>query len=173
MVRWQFDNDTGKSHTFLIPGALYVPQSPARLFSPQHWAQTSDDHAPKRDGTWQKTLSDRIILVWGQEQYRREVALNAANVAVMHTTGGNKKYRAFATHVESTQGPEPFFHSFPATEVTDDEADSEEEEVLGGRYSPQAIELQPSKPGPVVPAMGSPHKYTQIPASSSTMTHPT
>ena len=38
-IRWTFDDDAGVSHALLIPGWLYIPDSPARLFSPQHWAQ--------------------------------------------------------------------------------------------------------------------------------------
>jgi hypothetical protein len=34
-IRWAFDDDDGISHTFLIPGSLKIPDSPARIFSPQ------------------------------------------------------------------------------------------------------------------------------------------
>jgi hypothetical protein len=72
-IKWTFDDDEGKSHSFLIPGSLYVPSSPARLFSPQHWAQCQDDHKPKRDGTWQAKLSDHVFLNWGQRKYKRKI----------------------------------------------------------------------------------------------------
>ena len=62
-IRWTFDDDNGTSHAFLIPGSLYIPESPARLFSPQHWAQERKDHCPKRNGTWQATFADHVLLV--------------------------------------------------------------------------------------------------------------
>ena len=80
-IRWTFDDDDGISHAFLIPGSLYIPDSPARLFSPQHWAQERKDNVPKRDGTWQATFADHIMLVWGQETYRKRIPFDKANVA--------------------------------------------------------------------------------------------
>jgi hypothetical protein len=49
-VKWRVDDEDGVSHLFLIPGSLYIPDSPARLFSPQHWAQESKDDVPMKMG---------------------------------------------------------------------------------------------------------------------------
>ena len=49
-VKWRVDDEDGVSHSFLIPGSLYIPDSPARLFSPQHWAQESKDDVPMKMG---------------------------------------------------------------------------------------------------------------------------
>jgi hypothetical protein len=35
-IKWDFEDENGTAHSFLIPGSLYVPSAPARLFSPQH-----------------------------------------------------------------------------------------------------------------------------------------
>jgi hypothetical protein len=51
-IKWTFDDNDGNTHSFLIPGSLYIPTSPARIFSPQHWAQCQRDHKPTKDGTW-------------------------------------------------------------------------------------------------------------------------
>ena len=61
-----FDDDDGISHTFLIPGSLYIPDSPARLFSPQHWAQEAKDQSPMPRGTWCATYEDAIVIQWDQ-----------------------------------------------------------------------------------------------------------
>jgi hypothetical protein len=60
-IRWTFDDDDGMSHAFLIPGAPYIPESLARLFSPQHWAQERKDNIPKKGGTWQATFADPCL----------------------------------------------------------------------------------------------------------------
>jgi hypothetical protein len=50
-IKWDFEDENGTAHSFLIPGSLYVPSAPARLFFPQHWAQEQKDHYPSKDGT--------------------------------------------------------------------------------------------------------------------------
>jgi hypothetical protein len=42
-LKWTFEDDEGKVHTFLLPGSLYTPDIPVRLLSPQHWAQHNRD----------------------------------------------------------------------------------------------------------------------------------
>ena len=104
-IRWTIDDDSGQAHTFLIPGGLYIPDSPARLFSPQHWAQQRKDNTPLPNGTWQAAYHDHIRLVWGQQQYQRRVAYDAANVAVLHTSASNRAFRVFnACFTEAAEG---------------------------------------------------------------------
>ena len=123
-IKWTFDDDSGKSHTFLIPGSLYVPSSPARLFSPQHWAQCQADHKPMKDGTWQATLSDHVFLNWGQRKYMKRIPYNKANVATFWTTAGCRAYRAYKTTFEErVPDAEQEPTAFNTTVVTDDEAD--------------------------------------------------
>ena len=61
-IRWTFDDDDEVSHAFLIPGSLYIPDYPARLFLPQHWAQERKDNMPQKNGTWQATFADHVML---------------------------------------------------------------------------------------------------------------
>ena len=75
-LRWTFDDDDGVAHSFLIPGSLYIPESPARLFSPQHWAQERKDNVPEKNGTWQATFADHVKLVWGQQKFNRTIPLD-------------------------------------------------------------------------------------------------
>lgn len=41
-LRWTWDDNLGKSHTFDIPNSYYIPDGKVRLLSPQHWAQTQN-----------------------------------------------------------------------------------------------------------------------------------
>ena len=45
-IRWRIDDDNGRIHTLLLPNSYYVPESPSRLLSPQHWAQQVKDYKP-------------------------------------------------------------------------------------------------------------------------------
>ena len=64
-IRWRVDDEDDTSHSFLIPGSLYIPESPLRLFSPQHWAQERKDDVPNKNVMWQATFADHIMIVWG------------------------------------------------------------------------------------------------------------
>ena len=39
-LRWSWEDEMGKKHTFTIPNSYYVPDGQVRLLSPQHWSQT-------------------------------------------------------------------------------------------------------------------------------------
>mmetsp|Transcript_21887 Transcript_21887/g.31387 ORF Transcript_21887/g.31387 Transcript_21887/m.31387 type:complete len:702 (-) Transcript_21887:158-2263(-) len=60
-VEWDILDDTGKRHTLRLPGTYFVPNSPHRLLSPQHWAQTAKDDTPLPNGTWCATYQDCIV----------------------------------------------------------------------------------------------------------------
>ena len=47
-IRWRLEDNSGQTHTVILPGSYYVKDSPACLLSPQHWAQVSD----QLDGVW-------------------------------------------------------------------------------------------------------------------------
>ena len=38
-IKWAITDDSGVRQDVLLPGSYYVPESPARLLSPQHWSQ--------------------------------------------------------------------------------------------------------------------------------------
>jgi hypothetical protein len=133
-IRWTFDDDDGVSHAFLIPGSLYIPDSPARLFSPQHWAQERKDNMPQKNGTWQATFADHVMLVWGQRKYRRRIPLDKSNVATFSTTAGCKKFRVFQAcleAVESDGDDATAYTAFDATLIVDDEEDFREDPSSG------------------------------------------
>ena len=133
---WTFDDDEGTTHAFLIPRSLYIPESPARLFSPQHWAQERKDDIPKKNGTWQATFADHVKLVWGQEAYQKRIPLDKSNVASFTTTAGCKEFRVFRACLEETDddlSEEGSFKAFDATLIVDDEDDDVEQDQEDGR----------------------------------------
>jgi hypothetical protein len=80
-VIWSFEDDTGKVHSWKLPNTNYSPDTPIRLFSIQHWAQTYPNLNAHSD-----TNADRITLEW--DRRIRTVPLNAANVGFIHTATG-------------------------------------------------------------------------------------
>ena len=129
-IRWRVDDEDGTSHSFLILGSLYIPESPARLFSPQHWAQESKDDVPKKNGTWQATFADHVMIVWGQQRFRKIIPFDKSNVAPFSTTPGCKEFRVFRACLEEGQGRNDEREeglqdvvAFDATLIVDDEED--------------------------------------------------
>ena len=122
-IRWTFDDNEGMSHAFLIPGSLNIPESPARLFSPQHWTQECKDDTPKKNGTWQATFADHVLLVWGQEAFRKQIPFDKSNVTTFLTTTGCKQFRMIRACLEETEDDHPeegSFTAFDATLIVDD-----------------------------------------------------
>lgn len=150
-IRWSVDDDEGMAHSFLIPGSLYIPESPARLFSPQHWAQERKDDSPKPNGTWQATYADHIVLVWGQQKYRKRIPFDKSNVASFNTSAGCKNFRVFRACIEDTDDQidrvSNDYIAFDANLIVDDEDDYPEEERrhdegTGSDDEPSVISIQ-------------------------------
>lgn len=130
-IKWRVDDEDGMSHSFVIPGSLYIPDSPARLFSPQHWAQERKDNVPFKNGTWQATFADHVMIVWGQQKYRKIIPFDKSNVATFSTTPGCKDFRIFRACLETGHDDETKEEglqdivAFDATLIVDDEDDGE------------------------------------------------
>ena len=58
-IKWSIEDDDGVPHDIVIPNGLYVKDSPSKLLSPQHWAQTARDSKPLPRGTWCSTYHIR------------------------------------------------------------------------------------------------------------------
>ena len=94
-IHWTTQDDQGRVHVVRIPNSLYVPASPIRILSPQHWAQEMDDNYPKRRGTWCATYDNGCELFWQQNKYVKTVKHDSrSNVPIMTANHGTKKYRA-------------------------------------------------------------------------------
>ena len=98
-IKWTIEDDDGAPHTILLPRSYYLPESPAKLLSPQHWAQVANDHSPAPRGTYCYTYDDAIELVWAQRRHRRTIPLEVrgSNVGSIHTAPGFSAYCAFCS----------------------------------------------------------------------------
>ena len=81
-VRWNWLDDSGKSHQIDIPNTLFCPTLPFCLLSPQHLAREVNDHHPVPNGTWLATYSDHMILFWAQQQAQRTIPLTTSTSGV-------------------------------------------------------------------------------------------
>ena len=79
-IKWFIEDDSGKKHKLLLPNGLYIPESPLRLLSPQHWAQVANGHKPKPNVTLCITNADRVVLKF-LEQITRKFGI------ILHCSG--------------------------------------------------------------------------------------
>ena len=100
-LKWVFDDDEGVERTVYVPESFYIPEAPARLLSPQHWAQEayamSDTGDP--DATYCETFHNRAMLYWGEKPYVKTVSIDSQNVFTFGLKSGFDKFSAFCTEV--------------------------------------------------------------------------
>ena len=105
-LRWAWEDDDGKAHTFLIPQSYYVPQGNVRLLSPQHWAKTQRDTKPTI-GTYETTDHDKVTLTWKQRKFKRTIRIHPLdNVATFWLAPGFKAYSTFCKEHDITDPPQ-------------------------------------------------------------------
>jgi hypothetical protein len=130
-IGWNFEDDNGVPHPFVIPNSLFVPGATSRLLSQQHWAQEAKDNYPVQHGTWCGTFKDdTIVLQWKQRRFTRTRLLDvgATNVATLYTTLGYARYEAFcAEGGVYDDNPDSEFVAFDSNLVSDDEPDDSQE----------------------------------------------
>ena len=97
VIRWQWTDNAGMTHTHRIPGSYYVPDGGHRLLSPQHWAQQFP--AEQRQSL---TTATGIRLQWGRKgQYQLDVPFDKqTNVANIPTAPGFTRAHAFMVQAE-------------------------------------------------------------------------
>ena len=124
-LRWSFEDDDGKVHTFRIPNSYYVKDGGIRLLSPQHWAKSQAN----RKGTGEETLWDRCTLFWNNRRYLRSIPLSpGSNVATIHLASGYQKYHAFCAEANIPEDEVEDPITFDTGVVSDDEEDDSIEE---------------------------------------------
>jgi len=100
-LKWVFDDDQGIERTVCVPESFCMPEAPARLLSPQHWAQEacamSDTGNP--DAAYCKTFHNRAMLYWGEKPHVKTVSINSQNVFTFGLKSGFSKFSAFCTEV--------------------------------------------------------------------------
>jgi hypothetical protein len=101
-IKWSIEDDDGVLHDIVIPNGLYVKESPSKLLSSQHWAQTAQDFKPLPRRLWCSTYHDSIQLHWNQRRFTKTVKLDlgGANIATMHTAPSYKAFHSFCTRCE-------------------------------------------------------------------------
>jgi len=152
-LRWTFDDDQGRPHTFLIPNSYYTPDTPYRLLSPQHWAREANDHYPQRHGTFCTTLDDHIELFWQQRRYRRTIPLHpVSRVGTIYTSANFSNAHQFF----SAAFPDDDDHTIGLPTVISDDEGNE------GDPSPHPS----SDPSPDDP-------FADVPADANTDSTPT
>ena len=92
---WRWEDDQGQEHKFLIPNSLFIPSVKCRILSPQHWAQTRQDHQKIATET---TYRAKVVLTWGNKtkQYLKTVPLGKKdNVGTLYLSPGFNNFHLF------------------------------------------------------------------------------
>jgi hypothetical protein len=141
-IKWQIEDDEGVVHDLLLTNSYYVPSSPSRLLSPQHWAQLAKDNKPKPRGTWCATYDYEIIVYWNQRKNKRTVKIdpNQTNVAEFQTAPGYNKFLAFCHEIGEADEQSELL-SYDSNVISDDEAEIDsdnesDEDVLQDEIDP-------------------------------------
>jgi hypothetical protein len=121
-LRWEWNDDHGVTHEFIIPGSFYVPQGEMRLLSPQHLSQTQKD----KTGTGESTNGVETILYWDGKSSNLHIPLGKRdNVSTFQLAPGYKAFSAFCeeANIEDSDDNSPVIIAEPMlVEDDDDEA---------------------------------------------------
>ena len=126
-LRWEWEDNNGTAHTFLIPNSYYVPDGKVRLLSPQHWAQTQTSNRKKREECGERTNGNGCELFWG-EGYTKRIKLGSDNVATFPMAPGFKQFAIFCQEAGIDAMSDDTI-AMPAGIISDSEEDEEEEEL--------------------------------------------
>ena len=85
-VQWFWEDDLGHTTVHDIPGTLFMPDSPDRILSPQHWAQVRA--SPDQDDSAHCITDPHSIrLVWTHGEHTKTFALDThTNVAILRAS---------------------------------------------------------------------------------------
>ena len=122
-IKWQIADDNGTSHDIYIQNALYVPDLPISLLSPQHWAKQAKDDKPMKDGTWCVTYASYCVLYWDQRRYSNTVPHDLiTNTIRLYTLPQTTRYQKKGTALEILANTAKFLKTVAFnTEVEQDE----------------------------------------------------
>ena len=106
-IKWKFQDDTGRTHTFNIEDSLLVPDGTMRLLSPQHMATSCTNENFGFDLFSATQYYNRNILKWGQNGEFIKTIYNTrtSNVPTFYTAPKNNKFISFATEFEKETEP--------------------------------------------------------------------
>ncbi|CAB9523869.1 hypothetical protein SEMRO_1466_G275010.1 [Seminavis robusta] len=131
-VRWIIQDDSGATHTWLIPDTYYHKKSPYRLLSPQHWAQTRQDNDKR--GTMCATYYDAVKLFWDDCKFVRTVPLDgSSNIALIRSQPAYLRFNSFCMKIADTGDAshldERELLSLPAVQLVSDDEMTDDESV--------------------------------------------
>ena len=103
-VRWKWEDDLGKEHTYELKDCRYFPNSPANILSISSLGiQLQDDD----DGTWIKSGPYTSTFTWEKGKYSKTIKHTASQMPMMHINGSNSKigifYSSFKTLYDESQ----------------------------------------------------------------------
>ena len=124
-LRWEWEDDAGSTHTFLIPNSYYVPDGKVRLLSPQHWAQSQANNRKKRQACGERTDGNGCQLYWG-EGYTKQIKLGSDNVATFPLAPGFKQFAVFCQEAGIDSMSDQAI-SMPTGVVSDSDEDDNDE----------------------------------------------
>ena len=126
-VKWTITDDDGRLHDILIPGTYHNPKSPYRLWSPQHWAQTSSNPS----GVTCLTTHNGMVLTDTSQAFTRSIHLDRnTNCGFVRSVPGNKTFNSFMTLFPLSREPTCFMQHYGLTSGSAREKASEETESV-------------------------------------------
>ena len=131
---WEWEDDGGTAHVFLIPNSYYVPDGKVRLLSPQHWAQSQTSSRKKRETCGERTDGNSCELYWGYG-FTKRIKLGNDNVATFPMAPGFKQFAIFCqeTGINATSNETI---AMPAGIISNSD-DNEEEESFNDQKTRQ------------------------------------
>lgn len=101
-IVWNWCDNDGVKHRFVIPNSYYVPAGGVRLLSPQHWAKTQLGSKVKhKEGIGETTTAFKSVLFWGKGNHRLDVLMGVNdNVATFYLAPGYNKFELFCQKAE-------------------------------------------------------------------------
>ncbi|CAB9522834.1 hypothetical protein SEMRO_1347_G264900.1 [Seminavis robusta] len=129
-VKWEIQDDTRVSHSWIIPDTYYHEHSPYRLLSPQHWAQARQEG----NGTVCITYHDAVKRFWQDCRYVKTVILDGAtNIALIRSKPSYDRFNAFCTAISDTDEcrilDETELMSMPAAQLVSDDEELADDDI--------------------------------------------
>ncbi|KAI2512051.1 hypothetical protein MHU86_2339 [Fragilaria crotonensis] len=128
-LRWSWEDDQGRTHTFDIKNSYYIPDGKVRLLSPQHWAQSQATTSNKslRTSCGEHTNGLECVLYWGDGEYKRHIDLGRNdNVATFPLAHGYSQFAAFCCEAGMDDQDRETI-AMPSAFISDDESVAHEE----------------------------------------------
>jgi hypothetical protein len=128
-LRWSWEDDQGRTHTFDIKNSYYIPDGKVRLLSPQHWAQSQATTSNKslKTSCGEHTNGLECVLYWGDGEYKRHIDLGRNdNVATFPLAHGYSHFAAFCSEAGMDDQDREMI-AMPSAFISDDESVAHEE----------------------------------------------